>query len=740
MNIAFGALGHSNTMILWISVFGKELSKRRDASVRLKTRGIDVERRIPSVRRETSALGQKPVGLETRPPSEERPASHSSEAAPAEGCAAFPATEAQAPAGSTPDLPEFAKKADDLEAIKQAVDDAASVGGSLWLSYLFVLFYLAVAAGAVTHTDLFLENPVKLPFLNIELPLLAFFFLAPILFIIVHAYTLVHLVLLTDKAKRFYEALHRQIGEGEGHSQDELERRRAIRDGLERQLPSNIFVQFLAGPEDVRDGAFGFALRAIAWITLVIAPVLLLLLMQIQFLPFHSFSITWAHRLALLADLLLIWWLWREILSGRGKGGQHRAASWSWASFGLLSACALLLSWTTATFPGESQDNRLAGWRVFATSDILGRPIKVSLHDWLFNSKVDSTTRRRWFPFSSTLVLSGLNIYEGLKLDDPDKAKWHDFVFRARGRDLKGAILDYATLSRVDFEGAELQGASLNGAQLQGADLFTAQLQGARVRGAELQGARLDFASLEGAWLDSSAQLQGASLVGAQLQGASFSYSNLEGASLNGAQLQGAQLDGTILRATDLSEANLWRSVGPTRDAPVALRLSADRWLPSARDIYGKVQPFDQAAYLDLRKMVVDSLPANSWRDAAASRIDVLDCSKTDSTLIPCDAKSASGEPSAWRKSLEDAEVGDSVYIKALAVALKALVCSGKENTIYVLRGIVKNKRVAATSAAAPALVDSIMSNDCPVSASLIGDDKAMLLRVKEDAIEKPGG
>ena len=46
-------------------------------------------------------------------------------------------------------------KADDLDAIKKAVDDAASVGGGLWLSYLFVLFYLAVAAGAVTHADLF---------------------------------------------------------------------------------------------------------------------------------------------------------------------------------------------------------------------------------------------------------------------------------------------------------------------------------------------------------------------------------------------------------------------------------------------------------------------------------------------------------------------------------------------------------------------------------------------------------
>jgi hypothetical protein len=70
--------------------------------------------------------------------------------------------------------PKFAEKADDLEAIKKAVDDAAAVSGGLWLSYLFVLFYLAVAAGAVTHADLFFETPVKLPFLGIELPLLGF--------------------------------------------------------------------------------------------------------------------------------------------------------------------------------------------------------------------------------------------------------------------------------------------------------------------------------------------------------------------------------------------------------------------------------------------------------------------------------------------------------------------------------------------------------------------------------------
>jgi hypothetical protein len=121
--------------------------------------------------------------------------------------AAAPSVPAPPDAAKAGDLPDFAKKAYDLEEIKKAVDDAASVGGGLWLSYLFVLFYLAIAAGAVTHADLFLENPVKLPFLNVELPLLAFFFLAPILFLFVHAYTLVHLVFLTDKAKRFDQAL-----------------------------------------------------------------------------------------------------------------------------------------------------------------------------------------------------------------------------------------------------------------------------------------------------------------------------------------------------------------------------------------------------------------------------------------------------------------------------------------------------------------------------------------------------
>src|SRR6516162_4801356 len=147
-------------------------------------------------------------------------------------------------------IPSVAAKAADLEGYRKSIEDSAAVSGGLWLSYLFVLFYLGIAAGAVTHTDLLLKNPVKLPFLNIELPLLAFFSLAPALFVITHAYTLVNLALLADRVREF----HKELG-GQLAADPSLQPRASkIRSVWARQLPSNIFVQFLGGPNEIRKG------------------------------------------------------------------------------------------------------------------------------------------------------------------------------------------------------------------------------------------------------------------------------------------------------------------------------------------------------------------------------------------------------------------------------------------------------------------------------------------------------
>jgi uncharacterized protein YjbI with pentapeptide repeats len=786
-------------MILAILFFSNELSKNLRTPRRavhlmpLMPPGLGVEKSPSRHPPGPSTLGKKPVRLETRPSLEGAPATARSEAAPID---VWP----------TPAVSPVAAKSDELDAIKKAVDDAASVGGGLWLSYLFVLFYLAVAAGAVTHADLFLEKAVKLPFLNVELPLLAFFALAPILFLFVHAYTLVHLVFLTDKAKRYHQALYEQIGDKAGLSTEELAKRKARRDGFRRQLPSNIFVQFLAGAPNVRAGAFGWLLRAIVWSTLVVAPILLLLLFQLQFLPFHNSFITWTQRIALFADLALLWWLWRKIMGGREPLTGHPRAKVAWGVVGIgLTICVVLFSWTVATFPGERQEGHLPDWRFISTADpaesptadpeaptqipyalAVRLPKNVSLHDWVFNSAVDPTARRRWLPFSSTLVLTGFNLLEDLGVDDPKKVEWRSFVFRARGRDLKGGIFDFADLGRVDFAGAHLEGASLRRtqlvqasfdgalltgavldgarlhgasfrsaqivppggcAQLQGASLDFAQLQGASLIGARLQGASLEYALLEGASLESAqlqgasldfSQLQGSMLTFAQLQGASLGFGTFEGASLQSAQLQGASLESAAsLEATDLGRTSLWRTNrprGPPDGSAIRLPNDDNTWQPIWRDKHGQIRPWDEEAYHAVRSTIA-ALPSGSLRDKALERIKSLDCSRSDEALPSCNPSAAPPPQAAeWRRALESASVDETSYARALAKTLKELVCSGGDDAIRIVGGEGFQRRLLAAETEAVALIAELMnkdSKDCPVSATLPNDDRAKLLLIK---------
>ncbi|MGE3783686.1 MAG: pentapeptide repeat-containing protein, partial [Alphaproteobacteria bacterium] len=456
-----------------------------------------------------------------------------------------------------PEPTGFAAKAKDLQALRDAVDQAATVSGALWLSYIFVFLYLAIAAGAVTHKDLFFENPVKLPFLNVELPLIAFFTLGPLLFLIVHAYTLLHFAMLAGKVGAFHAELEVTIP------------LRVDREDLRRQLPSNIFVQFLAGPRGVRTGVFGLMLRLIAWISLIIGPVALLVFFELQFLPYHDPVVTWWHRVAVFIDLILLWILWPRVAPIKATSALGRSYYVGLRIIGLtgLSLLSLVLV-TTATFRGEWLHN------VF---NVPPGP----LHQFLVGGEVDDVAQRQKSWWSNRLVVPGIDLREHTKFDTKEKIESRTTTLRLRKRHFEDAILENAYLPKADLTGAELRrarmrstqlpGASLHGAQLQearldlapleraqlqDASLFLAQLKGARLDGAQLQGATLVSANMQGARLD-EAELQGATLVGAQLHGASLAMAQLQGASLDGAELQGALLDLTQLQGASLREAQL---------------------------------------------------------------------------------------------------------------------------------------------------------------------------------------
>ena len=119
------------------------------------------------------------------------------------------------------------------------------------------------------------------------------------LFVVFHFYMLLNLVLLARTAKSFEDSLARTFPD----------------DGVPREtfrmrIENTLFVQLLVGGRLEREGINAKLLSWMALITLALAPVLLLLMIQIKFLPYHSEWITWWHRILLFVDLALVWTLW----------------------------------------------------------------------------------------------------------------------------------------------------------------------------------------------------------------------------------------------------------------------------------------------------------------------------------------------------------------------------------------------------------------------------------------------
>jgi hypothetical protein len=434
--------------------------------------------------------------------------------------------------------------ADDLKPIETAVNDTAGQVRVLWISFISFQIYLAIAAGSVTHRMLFLETGMKLPGLNVELSLLGFFTVAPFILLTLHLYVLLQLLTLARKLSVYNDTLMRVLPLAADR------RRRRL------QLDAFVFVQLLAGTRDGRLEISSILYRVIALITMVIAPVLLLLQLQVTFLPYHDQVLTWLHRLGALVDLVLVWTFWaaiqpaaREIARpSRWRHGLALTRSAIAVLFAIvLSMVVLLFSMALATFPGE--------WWRHVLEDRAQPVIQVS--DRLFGGEEIAANEVTGVPrtlFSNVLILTDQVFVDREKLEKLDR------TISLRGRDLRRAVLTRTDLRKADFTGAMLNGADLGSANLAGAKLDCAligesrssagahagagrsqygctslqravldyaYLQGASLRGAKLQGANLTRAYLEGAYL-ADAELQGASLIEAQLQGASLSWAQLQ--------------------------------------------------------------------------------------------------------------------------------------------------------------------------------------------------------------------
>jgi uncharacterized protein YjbI with pentapeptide repeats len=460
----------------------------------------------------------------------------------------------------------------DLGELQRALNETAGKASVLWTTFISFQLYLAIAFGSVTHRDLFLENSIKLPLLNVDLSLVGFFVVAPSLLVIFHFYLFLQLLGLAIKAKDYNTLLLQEMPVA------------ADRQYVRQRLDSFSVLQFLAGPRNQRTGFSGLSLRLIVWVTLVATPVLILLQGQVTFLPYHSAWIVWLQRATVLLDLALIWYFWIHLRTDDDPINRASSTAWKYLG-GAGTFCVVIFSTYLATFPGEWMKTHL--------------PELSSLQALLFQGDVDDVSRRPRSIFSNRLVLTDQSFVDPEKLDKIAISR------SFRGRDLRLAVLYSADLRKADFTGARLQEARLSGAQLQGAQFAGAQLQGAKLVVAELQRARLVKAELQGAWLN-GAHLQGAFLNEAHLQGAWLNGAQLEGASLAEARLQGAYGIPHNVDLTDLTGID------------ITTRLSEQTLKELANGIPG---PERDSFLIGLARPKEDVLDQDFWHNARSSQL-----------------------------------------------------------------------------------------------------------------------
>jgi Pentapeptide repeats (8 copies) len=461
---------------------------------------------------------------------------------------------------------ESQSTSDRLPDLLDSVNAASGAARTSWLTFVGLLAFFFVTISSVTHKDLLLNSPVKLPILGVELPLSSFFVWGPIVFLLVHFSVLLQHMMLARKLLIFdFHCSKTEPTPDGGHN--------VLRD----ELNTYFFTQSVAGAKLHR--LYHLTLDTMGWVTLVFLPLALLVYFQTSFLAYHDDFATWWQRFALVADMGVLGWIYAIVRQPRDShlgmtekrlacgfrrllSRGHWQQTWNWnlakrtvrslrdglfllfrrlafyrrrVFLGVFGGLLLFLSFCVATLPDSSLDR--------AMTVVWPTPVPYG----------QKKSKRRAFLMTAWLFEGGW-LARNLTVTDTDLVKDKDFPLkdgevslRLRRRNLNYGTFDRSDLHLADLTGAQLKSASLGGTVLNKAVLACLQSKRIDARCTNLQGADLREAGL-----------QGADLRGAKLQGADLSGAGLQGANLGRAELQGAGLFGAQLQSADLREAWIW--------------------------------------------------------------------------------------------------------------------------------------------------------------------------------------
>lgn len=415
------------------------------------------------------------------------------------------------------------------EALTESLKESSSHARGLLSLFILAIFYVSVITFSTSHMQLLVNNgTVHLPVLSVGIPLKTFYIVAPLFVVAFHLYLLIELSLHARKAQ-------------------EWNRRRTPKQS--RRLFFPFLFNYSSHGVLPQNPAGRMLLLLITWLLVYAAPLVVLFLMAIRYLPTHDPVITMLHRVLIPFDFILLFVYWRgirdpyweeKITGGESPKGLSHIQSLQRRLHNYVRA--LPKRWIDLVF---AFGITLAVIRII---DIPRTNYEV-LIPGLISVEINSLVQRNIDLQGKTITQSPPSeaiMQTYVSMNKSRDSAWIEF---SEGIDLTGRDLRFA-----NFSGARLINANFRGARLDSANLTNATLLSTNFHETGLNGARFDSATLSGARFCSTFAR------GTRFDDASFEGVVLVSSDLTRAKLPRAKILCSYISNSDFTEAEMYRT------------------------------------------------------------------------------------------------------------------------------------------------------------------------------------
>ena len=349
-------------------------------------------------------------------------------------------------------------------------------------STVFFIFFIALFLLVIGTTDamLFLESPIQLPFVGVQLTLKGFYIFAPLLLLAWHSLILFH-------ARQHYRRLYDRWWLSRGHNK------------VLDDLTLGWFEQMIK-----TSGKARWAWGSLNVCLYCLLPLLALSAFYYRFAAYQDGWISSVHLVLIVLDLVLISRLWVS------RKAIKTGVSWIIPVLFFVSSLGLLY------------------WPIIFLISYPGTPIKVlkslkslrigdiPIGEWLIPHLQVRGEILVQLSASDYAVIRTLHLKDEQALSGAVENSEKLPLIDRTGRSFRFADLVGSTIPRTRFSNARLEFSQLKGANMIASELIATHLEGADLSGAHLR----------------KVQFEGTNLGGIQLEGADLREAHLEGANL----------------------------------------------------------------------------------------------------------------------------------------------------------------------------------------------------------------